>query len=102
MSETPFPPQRWTQYNIGRRFLQRSPLHIYLAVKEPDKFKAYNAEYTLFIVMSALRQVISRERLYDENNTTIIICSTDLESAQTNGTLWGSNKTNRTAYTTSR
>ena len=34
-----------------------------------------------FQVLSALRHVISRERLYDPNNTTVIICSKDLEKA---------------------
>jgi len=43
--------------------------------------QANKLEYTLFVVLSALRHVISRERLYDPNNTTVIICSTDLERA---------------------
>jgi len=61
--------------------LRGSKLHIYLAVKEPDMIQANRMEYTLFVVLSALRHVISRERLYDPNNTTVIICSTDLERA---------------------
>lgn len=32
-------------------------------------------------VLSALRHVISREKLYDPNNTTVIICSQELEAA---------------------
>ena len=32
-------------------------------------------------MLSALRQVISREKLYDPSNTTVIICSQDLENA---------------------
>jgi len=75
------PAQRQTQYNVERRFLRGSKLHIYLAVKEPDMIQANRMEYTLFVVLSALRHVISRERLYDPNNTTVIICSTDLERA---------------------
>jgi len=43
--------------------------------------QANKLEYTLFVVLSALRHVISRERLYDPNNTTVIICSIDLERA---------------------
>merc|ERR1719288_26828 len=43
--------------------------------------QANKLEYTLFVVLSALRHVISRERLYDANNTTVIICSKDLEKA---------------------
>jgi len=75
------PAQRQTQYNVERRFLRGSKLHIYLAVKEPDMIQANKTEYTLFVVLSALRHVISRERLYDPNNTTVIICSVDLERA---------------------
>ena len=44
------PAQRQTQYNVERRFLRGSKLHIYLAVKEPDMIQANKMEYTLFVV----------------------------------------------------
>ena len=75
------PAQRLTQYNVERKFLKGSKLHIFLAVKEPDIIQATQCEYTLFVVLSALRHVISREKLYDPNNTTVIIASSDLEHA---------------------
>lgn len=73
--------QKYTQYTLPRRFKPDSKLHKFLAEKEPATIQSGRSDYTLFTVLSALRQVISREKLYDPNNTTVIICSEQLESA---------------------
>lgn len=73
--------EKYTTYTFPRMFKKDSKLHVYLAKVEPDMIQLSNVEYTLFKVLSALRQVISREKLYDPNNTTVIICSKDLELA---------------------
>ena len=76
-------PARQTQYTIPIKFLQGSklPCHLYLAVKEPKMIQANEFEYTLGVVLSALKQVISQERLYDPNNREVIVCSIELEKA---------------------
>ena len=73
--------ERTTQYNIERRFVEGSRLHTYLSFKEPEMISLWKRDYTLFTVLTALRSVISREKLYDRRNTTCLIASTELEWA---------------------
>ena len=70
-----------TPYNITRKFRIGSNLHVYLSFKEPDMISMETRDCTLFTALSALKKIISRERLYDGRNTTCIICSPDLEIA---------------------
>lgn len=74
-------PGQYTTYTVPRRFLQGSKLHLYLAGKVPSMITMAKLDFTLFEVLSALRKVISSEKLFDPNNTTVIICSRDLETA---------------------
>ena len=73
--------ERKTLYNLERRFLEGSRLHIYLSFKEPQTFSIEKRDCTLFTVLSALRKVISREKLYDRRNTTCLIFNSELEWA---------------------
>ena len=73
--------QKLKQLQTMVTFLKDSLLHAFLSSKQPDMIKSDERSYPLYVVMGALRHVISRERLYDPNNTAIIICSTDLEIA---------------------
>lgn len=72
---------QYTIYTLPRKFKSDAKLHPFLAMKTPDMIKANIFEYTLFTVLSAMRSLISTERLYDANNTTVIICSLELEKA---------------------
>jgi len=72
---------QYTIYTLPRKFRSDAKLHPFLAMKTPDMIKANKVEYTLFTVLSAMRSLISSERLYDANNTTVIICSPELEGA---------------------
>ena len=60
-------------------FKEGSKLRTFLLNKEAiDKDKKY---LTLAVIMLALKKIIKDEKLYDENNTTIILCSQELEDA---------------------
>ena len=60
-------------------FKEGSKLRTFLLNKEAiDEDKKY---LTLAVIMLALKKIIKDERLYDENNTTIILCSQELENA---------------------
>ena len=37
--------------------------------------------FLILQVLLALREIVSREKLFDANNPTVIICSTELENA---------------------
>ena len=60
-------------------FKEGSKLRTFLLEKEViDKDKKY---LTLAVIMLALKKIIKDEKLYDENNTKIILCSQELEDA---------------------
>ena len=60
-------------------FKEGSKLRTFLLNKEAiDEDKKY---LTLAVIMLALKKIIKDERLYDENNTAIILCSQELENA---------------------
>ena len=60
-------------------FKEGSKLRTFLLNKGAiDKDKKY---LTLAVIMLALKKIIKDERLYDENNTKIILCSQELEEA---------------------
>lgn len=60
-------------------FKEDSKLRTFLLNKKAiDENKRY---LTLAVIMLALKKVIKDESLYDENNTKIILCSQELESA---------------------
>ena len=60
-------------------FKEGSKLKTFLLDKEAiDKDKIY---HTLAAIMLALKKIIKDEKLYDENNTKIILCSQELENA---------------------
>ena len=60
-------------------FKEGSKLRTFLLDKEViDKDKKY---LTLAVIMLALKKIIKDEKLYDENNTKIILCSQELEDA---------------------
>lgn len=75
------PSNQYTIYTLPRRFKNDAKLHPFLAIKAPDMIQLNKVNYTLFTVLSAMRSLISNERLYDPNNTTVIICSLELEAA---------------------
>ena len=73
--------QQYTIYTLPRVFRDDAKLHPFLAEKTPDLINLDKKAYTLYDVLLGLRQVISKEKLYDPNNTTVIICSPGLEAA---------------------
>jgi len=68
-------------YSMAREFLDNSKLHAYLSLKVPHLVRLEKRSYTLYEVLVALREVISREKLFDQRNSTVIICNADLEEA---------------------
>ena len=73
--------ERSRQWHLERRFLESSKVYVFLRFKEPMTFSLHKREYSLYVVMKALRQVIQRERLYDGSNTTCIMANPELEWA---------------------
>ena len=71
----------FTIYTLPRRFKKDALLHPFLASKAPKEIQLNQRDYTLYQILFALRQVISREKMFDPNNTTVIICSPLLEQA---------------------
>jgi len=63
-----------------RRFKAGAKLHSYLA-RNDSSISKYNACYSLTQILQALRNIISSKKLYDPNNTIIILCSPELEEA---------------------
>ena len=72
---------QYTIYTLPRKFREDAKLHPFLAEKRPDLIKLNRINYTLYDVLLGLRQVISKEKLYDPNNTTVILCNPGLEKA---------------------
>lgn len=68
-------------YNIPRRFGNNSKLHKLMSDKCPDRVQMSKFDYTLLHVLLTLRQLIATMKLYDPNNTTMIVCNEELESA---------------------
>ena len=62
-----------TIYTVPRTFKHGAKLHEYLSMETPELINQTTDEYTLFTVLTALRSIVSRDRLYDPNNTNIII-----------------------------
>ena len=71
----------YTIYTLPRLFKKNAPLHSFLASKVPKEIQLERRDYTLYQVLFALRQVISKEKMFDPNNTTVVICSPLLEQA---------------------
>lgn len=63
--------------NTIYQFNSRSKLKRFL-VRKTGSEKAY---YSLHEILTNLRQIIRKEKMFDQNNPSIIICSTDLERA---------------------
>jgi hypothetical protein len=70
-----------SEYSIPRMFIENSKLHAYLARKEPNLIRLEKRCYTLYEVLLALREIVSREKLFDLRNPSLIICSSELEEA---------------------
>ena len=68
-------------YQRKRRFLEGSKLHQFLSFKLPEEFSINRRAYPLFVVLAALKKMISQERLYDGSNTTCIMLNPELEWA---------------------
>jgi len=68
-------------YQIPQKFTQCSKLHRYLAIKCPEYINIRKRDYALYQIMLALKLIITREKLYDKENPTIIICDDILEDA---------------------
>lgn len=71
----------YTIYTQPRQFLKDAKLHSYLAHKRPDLISRDAIVYTLQLVLTALKQVISHEKLFDPNNVSVIIGDVELERA---------------------
>ena len=66
------------EYAIQRIFIEYSKLHSYLA-KKTKLIRHGNRRYTLYEVLLALREVISREGLFNSYDPKIINCDSELE-----------------------
>ena len=75
------PGYKYTVYTAPRRFLPGAKLHPFLASKQPDMIQMDKMEYTLLVVLSAMRQVISSEKLFDTRNTTVLKLSPEFVEA---------------------
>ena len=75
------PGRKYTVYTAPRRFLPGAKLHPFLAKKQPDMIQMDKMECTLLEVLSAMRQIISAEKLYDINNTTVLKLSPEFMEA---------------------
>ncbi len=70
-----------TGYHWPRRFKPGAKLHPYLADRCRELVSHNFVEYTLYTILLALRQVISKTGMFDRNNPTVITCDKELESA---------------------
>ena len=52
----------YTIYTLPRLFKENAPLHSFLASKVPKEIQLERRDYTLYQVLFALRQVISKEK----------------------------------------
>ena len=68
-------------FQSPRRFEYKSNLHSYLVNKCPETFKPNKLDYTLFLVLITLKNIISSEKLFDINNPNIILCDESLDLA---------------------
>ncbi|XP_059078983.1 E3 ubiquitin-protein ligase Mdm2-like, partial [Tigriopus californicus] len=64
-----------------RRFIPNSPLRKYLAEKSPELDLSSKSCLSLTQVLKSLKIIISRDKLFDEHNTFIILCDDCLEKA---------------------
>merc|ERR1712223_86125 len=69
------------EYSRVRTFLENDVLHEYLARRAPNLVRLEERSYTLYDVLLALREIVTREKLFDVGNPTVIICSSELEHA---------------------
>ena len=73
--------EKMTIFTIMRKFKSNSRLFPVLAIRAPELIKLSNMQYTLHTVLTALRNIISKDMLYDKNNTTIVIYDAELQYA---------------------
>ena len=71
-SRRPIQVFRFTYLNILRRFRVGAKLHPLLSRKEPKMMQIDKFEYTLLTVLSAMRKIICREKLFDPLNSTML------------------------------
>lgn len=75
------PPPTPTELFGPRKFVEGSALKHYLAIQDPERKFLLKTVTTLEEVMLSLMGIISKEKLYDPSNTSIIMCDVALEMA---------------------
>lgn len=62
---------------VPRRFVESSKLQQYLSLHYPDDYD--KTEYNLYTVLSSLKDILGRQRMFDPQNPSLILCTPDLE-----------------------